>query len=244
MGDANSSLENIPINPHLSERFVSKIYTIDHTLPKRRNYGIRVTRSDDGISIMLYNAGHQFNLRSLLPPDYSFAIEDADAYNAHEHLAKFDPESLQYKGSILSILHEIGHTITHRPHPVRDLPSLKRNMLILEASKRVVHAKIPKLRPQALEGLAYEMLVPERYVKKVLDHRSSQERDAWAVAIIMAKRLEKEGFNVLGEFNNLRDIQTFVAAQLSTHKYATEFVQKLLGDTTTPGLFTKRPLKK
>ena len=193
MSDINRAAEQ-NLNPHLPEWYLLKLKEILYSESNKRNFQILLFQSEQRLDIVLQkpDRSHTY-LQSFLPEGNTFALGDENQYHLRSRTVELNPKDFKYKGSVLRILHEIGHA-----------------------------------------------LFPKEYAEKVLTYKAKMERNAWTEALKMAQELEKKGFNVLGEFNNLGEIQEFTAFSLTSYEFAMKHGQRLVGDPITPGKFTKR----
>ncbi|KKW12927.1 MAG: hypothetical protein UY48_C0007G0016 [Candidatus Gottesmanbacteria bacterium GW2011_GWB1_49_7] len=240
MSDINRAAEQ-NLNPHLPEWYLLKLKEILYSESNKRNFQILLFQSEQRLDIVLQkpDRSHTY-LQSFLPEGNTFALGDENQYHLRSRTVELNPKDFKYKGSVLRILHEIGHARTHSPHPIAELSFLKKTLLILEGIPRFIKAQRALQREPMRGNIWFDAIFPKEYAEKVLTYKAKMERNAWTEALKMAQELEKKGFNVLGEFNNLGEIQEFTAFSLTSYEFAMKHGQRLVGDPITPGKFTKR----
>jgi hypothetical protein len=242
MTDINRAAE-FGLNPHIPEWYPLKRKEVFCSKPTNRNFSILPLQNENGLTLLLQKLGktQTEDLHKFLPEGDEFIPTWGPQYDPLSHLVGYDPGDLQYKGAALTILHEIGHARIYQPHPKTELSFIKKTLVTLEGLPRLIKAdQTLGQRLQHISVLSLETIFPKWFAEICLTYNIKNERNAWAEALKIAKQLEKKGFNVLGEFNNLGEIQEFVAFSLTSYDYAMRFGQQLVGDSVTPGRFTKR----
>lgn len=148
---------------------------------------------------------------------------------------------LEERGSRLSLFHEIYHARASRGEGAKEQAEAKDNLegeieeAVAKKCRRALKDEIliiwkpidEKPRPVSLETFV-------EYFKLV----SREERDAWAFALKVFKKLRDKGFNIKPEFKSKDDIDEYIYGQYSLGAYELELREITPYDTKFRGLFS------
>jgi hypothetical protein len=240
MGEADQTTDSAP-QIEIPESLLLKTLEIQMTEPTQRNFSVIQKQNERGLSLILSKTdGAQYDLTTLLPEGYTFIISAKEEKDPVAREIHFNPNRLRYRGSILTMLHEIGHARRDEPDPKLALSTTRKTYHVIKMLPRLFKMLfVSELEHRKLSNFARDLSFTPKLANKILDHRAKAERTAWAEALIMASDLEQQGFNVLGEFGSLKKILEYITFTLSTYEYSMRRTQWILGDPITPGKFTK-----
>jgi|GEM_PF-1344272 len=216
--------------------------------------------------IILTNDGGKVNFSDFLPKGHIF-YDSAQMYEFKESrdTAHFSHDSdnrrvnfshLEREGSLLALLHEIGHSNIQNSDKPNDF-RLNKNKLYEYAnqaeSRSLTEDKIRE-RGESIEDyqrvVIYDpelddwpfiaTLVPKAIVKEYDQDWAKNERDAWAFALQKIRKIRQSGIEIETSFSDLDSLKTFIYNALGTYdeKIALDKLdQNQHGDKSKP--FTK-----
>lgn len=210
-------LESDESNDHIADDIVlllekasqesrEKIVNIPQT---KRNFDIMIVNKNGKIDIILkkIDDGLEFDLSSLFPNNwYKFIPSQVDCYFNHSFTVWVNLDNEELRGFILGILHEIGHT--HQSSPSKIFMLSKMLLVSLAYSKMWVFVQ------KMLQNYTYEV---EEDILLDAQKSSYKERNAWAYALVQARKLEKLWFHVLSNFETPSEVSEFIGWNLATY---------------------------
>ena len=144
---------------------------------------------------------------------------------------------MEYRGFLLSLFHEIGHSHEKQEHSVTTWDSLK--ALWEGVSKLVKSIRLKKEEQESKGGkknvykvtsLPAEALLPQWYLDKRSHSKAKSERGAWAYALRSLRKLQQEGYNVFAGFGNIAQIRAYVTYYLYTYDMELFMKKMMSGD--------------
>ena len=195
-----------------------------------RNFELVVKKTKRGVNIVLkHEDGRETVLSRFLPRKHSFVGTDKFRLNRKRRKIEFIEDSLPNRGSLLILFHEIGHS-HHKPKDHFTL--IERIKASWEKWKILKTYQIPvalqKEEEQEGSGIEYlkkliklpfDAFYPFWARNKVERLQAEDERNAWAYSLRALRKLEKKGFEVFSEFDNVADICTQAEAALETYDF-------------------------
>jgi hypothetical protein len=195
-------------------------------IPQDRNFDIELQESEDGINLRLRHkeSGKEKDLNLFLPPEHFFGKDETFVYKGREKKIGFPENELEFRGFLLSLFHEIGHSHEKQEHSITIWETLK--ALWEGVSKWAKSIRIKKeLHENEKESkivyrvtsLPAEALLPKWYLDQRSHSEAKSERDAWAYALRSLRKLKQEGYDVFAGFDNVDQISAYVAYCLYTY---------------------------
>ena len=204
-----------------------------------RNFSVRCVKSKSGkLKIDLVKEdGTVCNLNDFLPLGYRLVSgKEPLASVGFSKRVEMPEQDLTKKGGLLSLFHEIGHAAfgnDGHAYPgelaIAGLQAgLRRRKIAKEAKRQGKQYLVADILPNivTLDESAASSLLPDWYKDKHYADRAKSERGAWAFALLMMRRLEDEGFNVLSDFDGIEDLEDFIDSNLRTYEYGRELDKK------------------
>ena len=188
------------------EKWRDKIVNVQQT---QRNFDILIENEKWHINIVLkrIDDGSEFDLSSLFPNDwYRFIPSEVDCYFNNSFIVWVNLNNLELRGFILWILHEIGHSYQQNQSRI--------TMLFKMWLVSFAYSKLWIFVQKMLQNYTYEV---EEDILLDAQKSSYNERNAWAFALVQARKLEKLWFNVLSNFNNVKEISEHIGWSLATY---------------------------
>lgn len=174
-----------------------------------RNFYVLIENENGNINIILKRVddGCEFNLSSLFPNNwYKFIPSQVDCYFNYSFTVWVNLDNIELRGFILWILHEIWHTFQHSQSKIF--------MLLKMWLVTFTYSQIGIFLQKMLQNYKYKI---EEDVLLDAEKSSCKEKNAWAFALIQARKLEKMWFNVLSNFENVREISEYIGWYLATY---------------------------
>lgn len=209
----------------LLNEFNEKGKEIEEVIPKERNFDIYLSESEKGIVITLCHKELPKNkdLREFLPSNHKFALGDSFAYDGEEKTVILPKEKMKFRGSILSLSHEIGHSHKKMEHKISKFDTFK--AMVEGVTKIIKSISLKKEYNENKNGTIYQVtslksdeIIPQWYIDKISRLEAKSERDAWAYALWLLRGLKSEGYDVFAGFENLQQIRTYIDFCLSTYQ--------------------------
>lgn len=209
-----------------------------------RNYALRTDWSDNPTKMNIILRSNEnnttVNLVDLLPEGWKFHGWTNFEAQLGEKIVQFDFRRLQNKGFVLSTLHEIAHA--RQGIDVKPIGSTIKDMSFSEKLKfafetAIKTALVEARKEMAIENKTFdpalytlpEAVLPSSINNKIYEKRAQAERNAWAEALQMSRQLERQGFNVLGEFKGPAEVKAYIDFCLATYEFALSSSQKVFG---------------
>lgn len=208
-------------------------------IPEYTNFEIKLQESETRVNLILKQkeGGKEEDLNSLLPPGYYFTKGEIFGCHTREKKICFPEHEMKYRGSLISLLHEIGHSYEGKEHPrmsdwdvFRSLAIATYKLLInTRLKKEVLENEKGKKTSYRLKLPLEEALLPRWYLDK-LDKKShfkaKSERNAWTYALKLSRKLEQDGFDIFTGFKNASEVRDYIAYHLSGYDIES-FIEKL-----------------
>jgi len=220
-------------------------------MPATRNCTVNVTGSTKDLDIVLErDDGLTLDVRTFLPPLYTW--KEGDAFTCHSIKQEITiiPEEKDREHFLLSVFHEIGHAknCSLLPHAGNYSPLSHKELCSIKYF-------IPRHCAKSFNKMAAYFLIPDAtyaehllivnflgknyhdppwYVKKEEDAGAKDEREAWATGIRLLSSLQHQGWNIF----NSQFARMYAASCLTT--YDTEANNRVLLSHAT----SRRPLCK
>lgn len=205
-----------------------------------RNYTIKINKDDASVlTINLYGKDGPLLLNDLLPDGYNI-FEGETATHYKDTLRIITPiELLSKRGGILILLHEIGHAI--REEDVEPEVSQKEiDLAVLQGrlhdflgkskarlkGKKFLASSLGPLRELPFPDGVHTSVLPKWFKNKYYGAKAESERQAWYYALALAKTLKERGFDILSDFDDVKDLRKFIDLQLASYEYCYEFDKK------------------
>jgi hypothetical protein len=148
--------------------------------------------------------------------------------NCQEKEIGFPENQIEFRGFLLALFHEIGHSYEILEHPATKWETLK--ALTEGISKWIKSLRITKDKEKNaynITSLPAKALLPNWYLDKKSEMEAKSERDAWAYSLNSLRKFNQDGYNVFAGFENTAQIRAYVEYCLYT--YDTElFMRKLM----------------
>jgi len=196
-------------------------------LPKERLFDIVVTETGpNAVSVALKHktTNKVIDLTDYLPAGCNFEKAENFRYEMVGKKVCFPEERLQYRGSLISLFHEIGHSQDKQGLEITKLDNIKAfagGIYKLIKSIRIEKdqeksAQIEK-NVYRIKCLPAEALMSEEYLDKRIPSDARQERDAWSFSIQSLIKLKKQGFDVFAEFENMDQVLLYIERCLNSY---------------------------
>ncbi len=225
---------------------------LTEVIPQSRNFDIELKESEGGINLRLRHkeSDQEKDLNAFLPPEHFFGKDKIFVYKGREKKVGFTENELEFRGFLLSLFHEIGHSHEKHGHSttrwddLRALGGLLKKLLhyiVMASKKEKEQAGSGKKFLENIKKLGVDSLLPQWYIDKRSKSDAKSERDAWAYALRSLRKLESEGYDVFAGYDNVAQIRAYVAYCLYT--YDTDlFMKKLMsGDIRDIGQLRESP---
>src|SRR3989338_5627007 len=207
-------------------------------IPQDRNFDIELQESESRINLRLKHkeGATEKDLSIYLPPEHFFGKDEIFIYRGREKKIGFPENGIEFRGFLLSLFHEIGHSQKKRGHSTTRWDDIRVFASLLKKCIKFIAIKAKKEREQKgsgekfiedLKKLDVDFLLPQWYLNKRAESDAQSERNAWAFALQSLRKLEQEGYNVFAGYENVAQIRAYVAYCLYT--YDTDlFMKKLM----------------
>lgn len=89
-------------------------------IPQDRNFDIEIQESETGISLRLKHKDSKVekDLGTYLPSEHSFEKDKIFVYKRREKKIGFSENEIEFRGFLISLFHEIGHSHEGRDHSI------------------------------------------------------------------------------------------------------------------------------
>jgi hypothetical protein len=197
-------------------------------IPQDRNFDIELQESEDGINLRLRHkeSGKEKDLNLFLPPKHFFGKDEIFIYRGGEKKVGFPESEIKFRGFLLSLFHELGHSHEKREHSTTRWDDLRALGGLLKKWFQYVVIAVKKEREQRGSGekfmnvvkkLDVDSLLPQWYIDKRARSDAQSERDAWAYALRSLRKLKSEGYDVFAGYDSVAQIRAYVAYCLYTY---------------------------
>lgn len=188
---------------------------------KDRNFEI-ITKGDlFGSDIILKRKADNYSiaLSDFLPPGYKFMAGEVFREEVFTHTVFYPKERLKYRGSILSLLHEVGYAHVGEKEP--NLSTMGEVRALVETIYRKIryhNADSSKFPDRVNPRYDMNILAPLWYKEKEFQLMSQEERGAWAFTLYAARKLQRSGFTVFSWFENFSEIKKYINFCLGSYE--------------------------
>lgn len=213
------------IEKHLDEiREIGK--NLCEVIPQDRNFDIELQETEKGVNLRLKHkeSGKEKDLNTFLPPEHFFGKDEIFVYRIKEKKIGFPENELEFRGFLLSLFHELGHSHEKQEHSITTWDSLKALWEVFFKWAKSIRLKKEKQENEQSKESVYratslptEVLLPPWYLDNLSHSRAKSERDAWAYALRSLRKLKQEGYDVFAGFENVAQIRSYVAHCLLTY---------------------------
>ncbi len=211
---------------------------LEEVIPQDRNFDIELQESDVGVSLHLKHKESvgELDLALYLPPAHFFGKDKFFYYRKREKKIGFAENELKYRGFLLSLFHEIGHSHKKLAHAATQWDDLRAlgsvlkkwiNYLTIAAKKEIQQKGSVQKFMETVKTLDVDTLLPQWYIDKETKSVAQSERDAWAYALQSLRKLKQEGYDVFAGFDNVAQISAYIAYCLYTYD-ADLFIKRLM----------------
>lgn len=202
--------------------------SLREVIPQDRNFDIELQESEGGINLRLKHKenGQEKDLSAFLPPEHFFGKDEIFAYRGREKKVGFPENEIEYRGFLLSLFHELGHSHKKRGHSTTRWDDLRALGGLLKKWFQYVVIAVKKEREQKGSGekfldivgkLDVDSLLPQWYIDKRSKSDAQFERDAWAYALRSLRKLKSDGYDVFAGYDNVAQIRAYVWYCLYTY---------------------------
>jgi len=157
--------------------------------------------------------GESISLNALLPKGYRFQEADKFAVNMKERAISFMPEIMKSKGSVLNVLHEIGHARNYESGKIE-----ASTFYTLSPTEKLRAGIFYAMRSLKKIGLPVKTTSPQWLKDKRQSWKARDERAAWGYALQEGRALEKQGFYIFAGFKNTEDIKGYINTALMSYE--------------------------
>lgn len=188
------------------EKWRDKIVNVQQT---QRNFDVMVVNENGKIDIILKSMddGLEFDLNSLFPSGwYKFIPSQVDCYFNNSFTVWVNLNNQELRGFILGLLHEIWHTHQKK--------FSKTQMFIHMMKKMFVYTHLWVFYENITQRIRW---TTEIDIIEEAEKSSLNERNAWAYALVQARKLEKMWFNVFDGFQSVQEISNQIGQHLATY---------------------------
>lgn len=211
-----------------------KMKVREEVIPQEKKFDVELQETKFGTTIKLRRKeqGNEKNLADFLPPGYSFNEDIKFTQDGLRKKVGFLKEELQFRGFLLSLFHEIGHAHDKHKPPITKMETL---IAILQGALKLLFTVVRKTSIKVtteqegktgekkvleikLPELIGEAFIPQWYFEKMTRFRARQERNAWAFALVLLRKLKREGYDVFAGYENVNQIKTYIADNLTTYE--------------------------
>lgn len=230
---------------------------ITRAISATRGYEIIVEHAKKGntIDLVLDNGkGKKRSLSDYFPGNqFFYAVEYPIEMEADKRKkVGINPKELPYKGSILSVGHEIGHVrhASEKRSHAQYLPGLNPlERVKLEAymlKKRFEFSGQLSMGDVSALDVSLTDHFPEWYLRRYFPYQITCERDAWGYAFSMGWDLEKDGFSVMSEFETPQQLWEYMFFHLVTYEIyrLKKLPPELILHPTTPSFIRLNELER
>ncbi len=231
--------------------------TLMEVILEKRNFSVQLKSEEEKINLKLIrDDGQEKNLSMFLPQGYYFACgeETYFACNHSEKIIEFPEHHSRFRGFLLSLFHEIGHSHKKKKFPITRWDDLRAFGEMIY--KRVIKCSIIAIKKEwrqkgagvkfmnHLKLLPIKTFCPYWYLDKITFFESERERDAWAYSLKQLRGLKRKGYDVFAGYKNAEQIMTHIDHCLFTYDVAL-LVKKLEnGDLRPPNIFFSKRARK
>lgn len=214
---AQNILENNWVSDELTDKIIlaieeSKKISYDSLVwikQNQRNFDIQISPQWNKISIILVHktTKQEFDLSSLFPNSwYALIPSDVDCYFNSSFTVWVNLNNMELRWFLLWILHEIGHS--HQKVSSKPAMFLKMWLVAFAYSKLwiFIQKQLAKRKNYIDEDVVLEW-----------EKQSRKERNAWAYALVQARKIEKMWFNIFDGFASNQEIFDEIWWHLSTY---------------------------
>jgi len=202
-------------------------------LAEGRNFAL--TEVEEGELVLVNNDTSiaPLSIQDILPKEWRLMRGVQYGANTAEQVLKYPQDDLAYYGSVLSILHEVGHTYRRGYNeelkyqgifaggPKEKAKIAGVGLLKFIANPGGIFQVMDDLsnngKAYAMESLRINYL-PRKYLERCYDVRAQVEIEAWEFALQKAFELEARGYNVFAEFDNdSENVMDFINGCLASY---------------------------
>lgn len=226
-----------------------------------QNFSVTIEDTQPNISVkMKKEDGKEFDLNTLLPEGFKFRTTQETRSECLDRKTKeilVNPDTLSRRGSVLALLHEVGHTYQEDTSSLAniDVDTLSRQQQldllksITQILMKSMFARVKKVFSKESTGLSQKIkdqedvhgLLPTWCAGDYDKLLARNERDAWAYSLKKARGLEREGFDVFSGFESTEQVHEFVNTALLSHEISRlNRLASLTKDHSTPETFRPR----
>lgn len=195
--------------------------SLSEIIPRSRNFDIELQESEDGARLCLKHKenGAEQDLRTYLPPGHFFEEGEVFAYEGKEKKVCFPKNELEFRGFLLALFHEIGHSWEKREHATTRWDNIRAAGSILKKWMKYMAKAVKLERKQSGLGIKFidivkdldpDSLLPGWYLDKKAKSDAQSERNAWAYALRSLRSLAQEGYDVFAGYDNAAQIRDYV----------------------------------
>jgi len=215
--------------------------SIREIIPENRNFNIEFNEAEKGVEIKLRHKenGKEKKLNMFLPPGHFFEKDESFIYRSRQKKIGYPENEVKFRGFLLSLFHEIGHYHEKIEHSISTWESLKalwfgvaKLIKSISIKKDIQDKEVVKKTTYRFTSLTADEVLPGWYIDKRSEDESKSERNAWAFALRSLRKLNQEGYNVFAGFENVSQIQSYVAYCLYTYDVDL-FLKKLYSGNLT-----------
>jgi hypothetical protein len=191
--------------------------------PESRNYHINLEQQASTVSINLQRRSQTETLflNMLAPRSTQFLLgerylsQPASFLGNVDHVPKvwFAKHDLEFAGSMLLMLHEIGHLYSLSTKAL--FTALDRHRLEVKQSLQV--SKTAQLDSRLTYCTNHNAFLPLSIQATVAKIEENAEQEAWQWAMSQAKNIDPT-FNILEEIGAHEDLELFIKSSLLTHQ--------------------------
>lgn len=222
-------------------------------IPQDRNFNIELQESETGVNLRLRHkeTGVEKDLSVYLPIEHFFGKDETFIYRGREKKIGFPENEIEFRGFLLSLFHEIGHSHEKQGHSTTWWDDLRALGGLLKKWMQYVVLAVKKEREQKGSGekfmetikkLDVDSLLPQWYLDKRAKADAQSERDAWAYALRSLRQMGRDGYDVFSGYENVAQIRAYVAYCLYTYDTSL-FMKKLMsGDIKDLRQLQKSPV--
>lgn len=149
-------------------------------------------------------------LNSYLPFSGTFYSGSAFYYYIPSKVVVFQKDTENFRGFLLSLFHEIGHS---------KFPETKKTIHLLKG-KILRFARILEKIYIFLKYLLIVDVLPMWFLDKISKISITEERNAWAYSLRELRKLKKQGYDVFAGFENVDQIKEYIDYYLFSYDIA------------------------
>jgi hypothetical protein len=226
---------------------------ICEVIPQNRNFNIELQETEGGVNLFLKHkeSGEEIDLSAFLPPEHFFKKDEAFFYLRKEKKICFSENEIKFRGFLLALFHEIGHSHQKRDHATTLWDDTKAFGGLLKKWFQYVVIAVRKEREQKGFGKKFMKLVkkidvdnllPHWYLDKKAKSDAKFERNAWAYTLRSLRKLEQDGYEVFAGYENSAQIKAYVAYCLYTYDMNLFMKKFISGELKDLRQFAKSPV--